>query len=338
MRSFTDSLIVRAVLVLTIIMLGSLIIVFGCSSKKPAALVPHDAMSDDADASAPVAPNFDSVKYSDSPLCENYARKPQELCKISDPRLREISGIAVDSNGIIWVHNDSGDGPIIYALNQKCKNLGEVVLAGAQAIDWEDMAIGRCGDTDCFYAGDIGDNHRSRSDYVIYKTKVPTVDPDKPFGKMKLTNVDNLVFTYPKGKQNAEALAVHPDGTIYLFTKEKSGKSELYALADPVAGQKTVLVHVGSVPTKLGPWTSITGADIHPTGRRLLLRTYITVLEWRQDEEGDFRKILFLPTIRVPNMDEQQGEAVAFHPKTGEYLHVSEGVNPTIYIIRCKDE
>lgn len=336
MGFFSRSSFTRIFLLFTVLLLA-LLIGLSCSSKKSIPTASADVPSDDQGDSLSAPPSFTPVKYSDCTLCKTYARKPQALCKISEPRLREISGIAVDNNGIIWVHNDSGDGPILYALNSQCELLGEVFLEGAKAIDWEDMSIGRCGQYDCFYVGDFGDNHHRRQEYLIYRAKVPSV-PGKPFGTMRLSNIEQFSFTYPEGAKNAKALAVHPNGAIYIFTKDKSGKSVMYALTSPVPNHNAKLTRIGDVPTKLGAWTSVTGADIHPTGRRLLLRTYITVLEWRIDQGGNFNKILSTEKIRVPNMDEQQGEAVAYNPKTGEYIHVSEGVNPTIYIIRCKNE
>ena len=55
--------------------------------------------------------------------------------------LREISGLAASRTqaDIFWTHNDSGDGPYLYALNTSGTTLGRVELKDAQAVDWEDL-------------------------------------------------------------------------------------------------------------------------------------------------------------------------------------------------------
>src|SRR5262249_40948692 len=58
--------------------------------------------------------------------------------------LRQASGIALshDNPGVLWTHNDAGDGPRIFALNTQGQLLGTYSLPGADAVDYEDIAIG----------------------------------------------------------------------------------------------------------------------------------------------------------------------------------------------------
>jgi hypothetical protein len=80
------------------------------------------------------------------------------------PRLIESSGVAVSHAypGVLWTHNDSGDGPYLYATDLRGTDRGALLVPGAQAIDWEDMSLGPCpprvnADT-CIYLADTGDN------------------------------------------------------------------------------------------------------------------------------------------------------------------------------------
>src|SRR5438876_6301733 len=62
------------------------------------------------------------------------------------PRLVESSGVAVSRAypGVLWTHNDSGDGPYLYATDLRGTDRGALLVPGAQAIDWEDMSLGPC--------------------------------------------------------------------------------------------------------------------------------------------------------------------------------------------------
>src|SRR5262249_9269918 len=71
-------------------------------------------------------------------------RAPVHLCNLENQSIRESSGIAASRRnaGVFWTHNDSGDGPFIYAFDRQGKHRGVWRVAGAGAVDWEDMAIG----------------------------------------------------------------------------------------------------------------------------------------------------------------------------------------------------
>ena len=97
-----------------------------------------------------------------------------ELTGTLPPILAESSGLAVSRTqpGVYWSHNDSGDGPNLYAIDASGRLLATFQIGGAEARDWEDMASGPCiGDLApagaaappvCLYLADIGDNDRVR--------------------------------------------------------------------------------------------------------------------------------------------------------------------------------
>ncbi|MCX6622811.1 MAG: hypothetical protein NTY38_17450, partial [Acidobacteria bacterium] len=89
------------------------------------------------------------------------------IANLKNREVSESSGIATSlrNPGIFWTHNDSGDGPYVYAFDKAGGNRGTFHLEGAKAVDWEDMAAGPCPRapaTPCLYLGDIGDNDRNR--------------------------------------------------------------------------------------------------------------------------------------------------------------------------------
>ena len=71
--------------------------------------------------------------------------------------------------GTLWTHNDSGDAPRVFALDRRGRLLREVAVSGAEAVDWEDIAIrGRT-----LYVGDIGDNLAQRPNVAVYRFAEP---------------------------------------------------------------------------------------------------------------------------------------------------------------------
>src|SRR5881628_681757 len=53
-------------------------------------------------------------------------------------RLNESSGVAVSRKhrGLLWTHNDSGDGPYVYATDLSGADRGTVQIRRARAVDW----------------------------------------------------------------------------------------------------------------------------------------------------------------------------------------------------------
>src|ERR1044072_8869678 len=95
------------------------------------------------------------------------------IATITDKSVSESSGLAASrlTPGAYWTHNDSGDGPFVYAFDTRGDSLGVFRVAGAQARDWEDMAAGPGpeGGKSYLYLGDIGDNNSSRAEVVAYR-------------------------------------------------------------------------------------------------------------------------------------------------------------------------
>ena len=97
------------------------------------------------------------------------------------PRLVESSGVAVSRAypGVLWTHNDSGDGPYLYATDLRGTDRGALLVPGAQAIDWEDMSLGPCPvafrlqPRACVYLADSGDNMEFRPFVTIYAVPEP---------------------------------------------------------------------------------------------------------------------------------------------------------------------
>jgi hypothetical protein len=144
-------------------------------------------------------------------LLQGAAARP--AAEFQSPRLIESSGVAVSRAypGVLWTHNDSGDGPYLYATDLEGRDLGWLLVPGAQAVDWEDMALGPCPlsflllkpaststrPTACVYIADTGDNRENRPSVTVYAVPEPR-PPRGPGDTLRTTSAPAaLHLRYP---------------------------------------------------------------------------------------------------------------------------------------------
>jgi hypothetical protein len=269
------------------------------------------------------------------------------LGSLTDPRIIESSGIAASRrvNGVFWTHNDSGDGPYLFAIDRKGRTLARYTVPEATNVDWEDIALGPGPDgKPAIYIGDIGDNNRGRKECVVYRVPEPLVDTTKFMQERKTAEPDRFIYHYPDGPHDCETLMVHPTThAIFVVTKEASGVSGVYTFPMPLRPNDTVtLRRIGTMTfatrlltgTKFGQFEGMaTGGDISPDGRRLVVRTYMLADEWdikpgqsvADAIKGKPRETL-LPLSK-------QGEGICYRLDGRAWLTTSEGANSPLFEI-----
>jgi hypothetical protein len=242
-----------------------------------------------------------------------------------------------------WTHNDSGDGPFIYALDDRGHSLGVWRVTGAVAYDWEDIAAGPgpTAGTNYLYIGDIGDNGGNRSQIIVYRVPEPTItaaEEGTRKSNAQLTEAAEVLrLRYPDGRHNAEALMVHPvTGKIYVITKIELGNPGVYE-ADPTQSSTGVitLARVGelSVPTVFGGM--ITGGDISPDGLRVALCDYVQGYEIALPDNSDFNQVWKQPLRPIALGQREQGEAIGYRLDGKALIATSEGRRaPLIQVVR----
>jgi hypothetical protein len=216
------------------------------------------------------------------------------------PRLVESSGVAVSRAypGVLWTHNDSGDGPYLYATDLRGTNRGALLVPGAQAIDWEDMSLGPCpvafqlqsrptrvkADT-CIYLADTGDNLEFRPFVTIYAIPEPA-PPERASDTLGTTRAPAVLrLRYPDGSHDVEAVYVSPrDTALFLVSKGATRGSaiRLYrvdrnAWRTPDTTSDIVvatLVQTLDIRANSEAGRVVTAGTIRPDGRVVALRTY----------------------------------------------------------------
>lgn len=249
-----------------------------------------------------------------------------ETGTFSSDRLSESSGVAVSRSqrGVIWTHNDSGDRAWIYATNLQGADLGHFRVMGADAEDWEDIALGPCpggnGDRACLYIADTGDNDGTRRWGVIYIVAEPDTSTERSDSEARTERARKLRVTYPDGPRNVEAVAVTPSGDVLLITKGSRGPIVLFTIPAHKTYENSVrLTNVDALPIlparRFGGL--VTAAAVSPSGQRLVVRTYTELYFFALDGDGTWR------LAGVPcwiGLRQPQGEAVDFIDETSVVL------------------
>lgn len=241
---------------------------------------------------------------------------PEVLCRVDDPRLAELSGLAADADHVYAVA-DGGERLEVAVLDDECR-VRDVLTAPTDPYDVEDLALAADG---TLWLGDTGDNRARRETVAVH-----ALSRD---GTSELYRL-----TYPDGPRDAEALVVDDSGTPYIITKSALGVARVYRPAEPLASPgPTPLEEVGTVsfrPTDtpggpVGPVGSVTvtGAALSADGSVVALRTYTDAYLYPVTD-GDIAEAFTRDPVRVPLPDEPQGEAIAFTPE-GTLLSASEG-------------
>ena len=224
-----------------------------------------------------------------------YAARVLEEVGVLPDELRESSGLAISRTqpGVLWSHNDSGDGPNLYAVDMSGKLLGQFKVANALARDWEDIAAGACPPemakaassqkSECLYMADTGDNEQVRPQVTIYIV----IEPRFGGAGAQPPPVPARSFhsRYPDKPTDAEALAVLPNGDLTIVSKGRNGTIDFFSIpattvAKAIGSNETVIAqYAGNTGIKPEPRTGqlVTAAAMSPDGKTLSVRTYYEV-------------------------------------------------------------
>jgi hypothetical protein len=256
---------------------------------------------------------------------------------ISDPRIGEISGFAASRQhpGIIWTHNDSGDLPALYALDESSGEVrARLHLRGARHVDWEDLALRREPDGDLLLIADTGDNGGLRQELAVYAVREPAALANgRPQVEWRMR------FRWPDGARDCEALAVDRASGELLLISKKRVPPEIFRLPAKPSGNRLEvaepvgLLHGVEQPNAddlqrnpvYGRYRSqITAADSSPDGHWLAVLNYRRVMLYQRlpDEPWGHSVGRAPQVLRYPWLP--QAEAISFSPDGRRLLIGSE--------------
>jgi hypothetical protein len=249
--------------------------------------------------------------------------------------LPELSGLAANQQhrGIYWAHNDSGNAFALYAMRDDGAVVATFPLRGAKRTDPEDVGVGPCGPTDrrtCIYIADTGDNLRTRPEVQLVRVVEPTTV------RTRALAAEAIPFTYPDGAHDAEAVLVDPrTGAVYVVTKSIVSLGDLYRV-DVEKPPPRRAVHVASLHTGGAFDALVTAGSVHPSGTRVLLRTYGSVWEYRRPDARTIADVLRSEPRSVPTARQVLGEAAAYAADGRRYVLGGEGVGRTLFRVECR--
>lgn len=231
------------------------------------------------------------------------------VCRITDKRLTEISGLAYSPrfDGIIWTHNDSGGGPKLYALDAAtCEMVAVLTMRGVPAKDIEAIAAGvNVMGERVLWVADIGDNTAARGTVSIYEVREPRTLRSASVAATRYA----LRYSTP---QDAEALMADPAiDQLWLISKGLLGGS-VFEVPRPLWPRGVTSVR--KVGEELG---FVTDAAMSPDGSRYAVRDYTDVRIYRGEPPGKLIADLSLP-------EQVQGEALTWTPDGRALLVASE--------------
>jgi hypothetical protein len=263
----------------------------------------------------------------DPPTLANFeSGKPVGI--VQKLELDEISGMVASQNmpGKLWVHNDSGDGPNVYLIDQQANWQASYQLQDVTNRDWEDIATTKINGQSYLLLADIGDNLAAfANQYYIYRCKEPNNT-----SATSISNVEKISFKYPDMARDAEAIMVdHATNDIYIISKRDT-KARVYLLAYP---QSTTNITTATFITELsfggefgGVPSGATAADISAKNDEILIKNYFQVFYWKLKTNETIKQAISRSYDKLlPYIPNPQEEAICWETNATGYYTLAEG-------------
>lgn len=254
-----------------------------------------------------------------------------------DSGLKEVSGIqsSLDNPGVLWVIEDSYNGPYLYAVSRTGDLLATyTVYGGARNVDWEAIAIGYRDGTDWIYIGDIGDNRGDRngddrSVPTLYRLAEPVISVGQaPPLVSSIKEVETFPFRYFSSAGNrlkprdSESMFADPrTGNIFVFMKglrtvdgtDKVSRGFQLKDQDLVEGSLNRAAHVTNIiGGGDGVGTGPVSADITANGEWILIKNYAEGFLWHRPQNTTVSQALNASPTAPCQVPVDAAEAVAF--------------------------
>ena len=317
------------------------IILAGCSGH-PKVMVGKSALKNGAENTArlvekstrAVSLHSDSLSY-----------RPQLQGELQNRAIREASGLAASRRyeDQLWVLNDGGNAPLLYAVGIDGSDRGEVKISGAKNRDWEDMASFVWDGKPYLLIADIGDNQAKRERCYLYFVH----EPEMP-GTVSVPVARTIKFIYEDGPRDAESVAVDVPGKRILILTKRDDPPVLYELplfpereGVQIARRLTSIVGLpqpsladifaNPVLGKLGD--APTAMDISSDGSIAVVMTYRSILLYERRHGMSWAELFSRPPRKIAAHSLLQGEALALAVDNERIYYTSEQIPAPLWVL-----
>jgi hypothetical protein len=237
---------------------------------------------------------------------------------LENVKISEASGLASSRlyPGLLWVINDGGDDPLLYAVGIDGADLGTFRVEGAENIDWEALASFRWQDAAYLLIADVGDNWAQRQTVTLYVVKEPTITASGIDNEKVATIAWRIRFKYEDGPQDCEAVAVDAVRQRVLLLSKRRLTPVLYELAlQPIDQDSIAVAHrLSTVPLLSWP----TAMDLTPDGLLAVVLTYNNgyLFKRRQNESWPSAFMRKPQRLRFESLFQQEAASFGFYGKS----------------------
>ena len=268
-----------------------------------------------------------------------------------DAELDEVSGLAASRrhDNVLWLVEDGGNPARLHAISRRGRKRATFEVADATTTDWEDLAAFELDGRAYLLIADTGDNGGLRRTVQLHVVAEPG-QLNLPAGSKAapLKPAWSIVFRWPDGARDCEAVAVDAARGQILLISKKREPPELFVLPLRPRGNGVLTARaLGTLlrapradadeqradPAQARIQSQVTGADLSPDGRTLAVLTYRQALLYsRRGNESWTSTIARTPERRaLPWLHQAEALGWAAHGR-GLYATGEFSPAPLIYL------
>lgn len=266
---------------------------------------------------------------------------------LKDYDILECSGLDLSrrNQGCFWLHNDSGDSPRLFLVDDVGETRLRLHVTGAKAIDWEDLTTGEIDGQSMLIVGDVGGNAKQRDEIMLYLVLEPQIDllQKNAIVDTQQTPYRSLRVRVPGGVTNYESIGFDSSDSSILFIEKSALGGRVYSIEVPNEDPSEKGLE-RSVDAKLIAGSAVptaTACDVSEDGSKLIAINYFAgflyerkrvdgKLESWQDALSQEPKTFPLPKLR-------QAESVCFSADSQSIYVSSEFVPTPIIKVELKE-